>query len=29
LNRPDTIPAVLAIFHERMDIMARLKNRLT
>ena len=29
LNRPDTIPAVLAIFHERRDIMARLKNRLT
>lgn len=29
LTRPTALPIILAILHERMDIMARLKNRLT
>ena len=28
LPRPDALPLILAILHERMDIMARLKSRL-
>jgi toxin ParE1/3/4 len=29
LPRPNALPVILAIFHERMDIMARLRSRLT
>lgn len=29
LSRPNALPVILAIFHERMDIMARLRRRLT
>ena len=29
LPRPGALPLILAILHERMDIMARLQNRLT
>jgi toxin ParE1/3/4 len=29
LPQPNTLPIILAILHERMDIMARLKNRLS
>jgi toxin ParE1/3/4 len=28
LPRPNALPVILAILHERMDIMARLRNRL-
>lgn len=28
LPRPNALPVILAIFHERMDIMARLRSRL-
>ncbi len=28
LPRPNGLPVILAIFHERMDIMARLRSRL-
>jgi plasmid stabilization system protein ParE len=28
LHRPIALPVIPAIFHERMDIMARLMNRL-
>ena len=28
LSRPNALPIILAILHERMDIMARLKGRL-
>ncbi len=29
LSRPNALPVILAIFHERMDVMARLRRRLT